>query len=525
MPSIGITAYGGPGNNTIIGSQAPDILAGGGGDETIMGGRGRNQIFGTSGINVDVITRQLSIVTTNKSSFPNRDAMQAGHNLLYGDMPGATRNDPFQSQLAIALAQPAGLGTITRGDSGSWLAQGFVAGQPQVPSDGVMGGGVSSVTATTLTVTTLVPAAFAAVDVTKLHVVSVAWYGNFDSIVIGNHGEIDKDAAGPCDTTKPIPTLPQEIQTTLRVRKIQSKEVDNFSDKIIYGSGGDDILIGGGGNNAIQGGPGGDMCYGHHVVLYRTAHLNIFTNPLFQDLSGTQIYSTAAANEGQLLTDGIPQLDPRGHASWGDYLVTLPGNSFGAEAAYRGDNYIAGGGGTDMIFGELGNNTIQGDGSIDYVSQPYVPGAGSTYVYPSASGCTTGGHPGKASVLWRVGACRDSNNLLLVNSSVDRAWDASDYIEGGGGNNVIFGNGGPNDIIGGNSDLFSLGRTCNAAHEVGGAARTCKRPSGSNLSLGRSGTMLDREHAADTSPQGHAKNSSVTAAQSAARLPLFVPHH
>src|SRR5260370_20344275 len=95
-----------------------------------MGGRGRNQIFGTSGINVDVITRQLSIVTTNKSSFPNRDAMQAGHNLLYGDMPGATRNDPFQSQLAIALAQPAGLGTITRGDSGSWLSPSFFAGPP-----------------------------------------------------------------------------------------------------------------------------------------------------------------------------------------------------------------------------------------------------------------------------------------------------------------------------------------------------------------------------------------------------------
>src|SRR5260370_6081377 len=109
-----------------------------------MGGRGRNQIFGTSGINVDVITRQLSIVTTNKSSFPNRDAMQAGHNLLYGDMPGATRNDPFQSQLAITLAQAAG--TITRGDGGSWLAQGLSAGQPQVPIDGRIRRDLSSVT-------------------------------------------------------------------------------------------------------------------------------------------------------------------------------------------------------------------------------------------------------------------------------------------------------------------------------------------------------------------------------------------
>src|SRR5260370_3248237 len=234
-----------------------------------MGGRGRNQILGTSGINVDVITRQLSIVTTNKSSFPNRDAMQAGHNLLYGDMPGATRNDRFQSQLAIARA--AGLGRVAGGDGGSWLAQGFAAGQPQVTIDGVIVGDVTSVTATTLTLTNLVPAAFAAVDVTKLHVISVAWYGNFDSIVIGNHGEIDQDVAGPRDTTKPIPTLPQEIQTTLRVRKIQSKEADNFSAKIIYGSAGDNILGGGRGNNAIQGGPGRDLIFGRHLGLYRTA--------------------------------------------------------------------------------------------------------------------------------------------------------------------------------------------------------------------------------------------------------------
>ena len=36
----GIIAYGGAGNDTIIGSQASDFLAGGSGNDTIMGGRG-----------------------------------------------------------------------------------------------------------------------------------------------------------------------------------------------------------------------------------------------------------------------------------------------------------------------------------------------------------------------------------------------------------------------------------------------------------------------------------------------------
>src|SRR4029077_13044577 len=250
------------------------------------------------------------------------------------------------------------------------------------------------------------------------------------------------------------------------------------------------------GNNAIQGGPGRDLIFGHHVVLDRTTHLGNFTSPLYQDLTGTLLYDTDIPTEGNLLTDGLPQLDPRGHASWGDYLITLVGNSYGAPAAYYGNNYIAGAGGNDMIFDELGNGTIQGGGSIDYVSQPYVSMTGFTS-FGSASSCMTGGHPGKTSVLWRVGACRDASNALLINPSVDRTTDAGSYIEGGGGDNVIFGNGGPNDIVGGSSDFFGTAGACSAANEVAGAAGTCARPSGSNLIFTGSGTQLDRDGSGD----------------------------
>ena len=55
--TVGIIAYGGAGNDTIVGSQAGDFLAGGSGDDTIAGAAAIDLIYGDSGVNVDVRTR------------------------------------------------------------------------------------------------------------------------------------------------------------------------------------------------------------------------------------------------------------------------------------------------------------------------------------------------------------------------------------------------------------------------------------------------------------------------------------
>ena len=57
LPTVGFTAYGGAGDDLIIGSQAGDHLAGGSGDDTILGLRGVDHIYGDSGVNVDILTR------------------------------------------------------------------------------------------------------------------------------------------------------------------------------------------------------------------------------------------------------------------------------------------------------------------------------------------------------------------------------------------------------------------------------------------------------------------------------------
>src|SRR5207249_1365121 len=59
LPTVGITAYGGPGDDTIWGTQTGDHLAGGSGDDRIYGGRGTDLIYGDSGLGVNVITREI----------------------------------------------------------------------------------------------------------------------------------------------------------------------------------------------------------------------------------------------------------------------------------------------------------------------------------------------------------------------------------------------------------------------------------------------------------------------------------
>src|SRR5262249_53272462 len=98
-----------------------------------------------------------------------------------------------------------------------------------------------------------------------------------------------------------------------------------------------------------------------------------------------------------------------------------------------------------------------------------------------------------------VGAFRDATGALVVNPSFEAATDGDDYIEGGGGNNVIFGGLGQGDIIGGNSDLFSL-------------KTPDKRPTGSSIIFGGAGSRIGRNDSGDTSATGHARDSDVVVA-------------
>jgi len=143
------------------------------------------------------------------------------------------------------------------------------------------------------------------------------------------------------------------------------------------------------------------------------------------------MYSTTAADRAtNALLPAVQQTyrDPGGHTPDWAFLeiVGLYQTGTWPNDNSWGNDYLAGGAANDMIFGQLGNDVIQGDGSIDY----------------AASGCSAVGATWNADT--SVSLCPSRDN---VNGT-----DGSDYVEGGGGNDVIFGNQGQDDLIGGNSN-------------------------------------------------------------------------
>jgi Ca2+-binding RTX toxin-like protein/outer membrane protein OmpA-like peptidoglycan-associated protein len=275
-------------------------------------------------------------------------------------------------------------------------------------------------------------------------------------------------------------------------RLIQTIAPATGGNDTLYGGAGDDVLIGGTGNDMVDGGLSRDLIFGDIVTLDRANTLGNF-NPRFRALSGTQIYDTSTnTNAGAVLVTTVSQLDPHASTFWGDLQISLNDSNFG-------NDYIAGGGGDDEIFGQLGNDVIQGDGSIDILPAVQLP-AGLTANWLDNTSTVASGVVGANNVDFRnlVGAGRDNHNNLYVNPSVDGGADGDDYIEGGPGTDTIFGNLGQDDIIGGSSDLFSLD----------GAANKVRRADGSDLLFGGSGgSDIARLDAGDTSTKGHASDA------------------
>jgi len=243
----------------------------------------------------------------------------------------------------------------------------------------------------------------------------------------------------------------------------------------IYGGTGNDDLIGGhnvaGGldtGDRIDGGLGNDVIAGDNAVITRR---NDTRSPRVRILLGSVIYD----GNGNVTATSGNQSSPDGVLTRNITLLDHTQAIQDALAPLFGNDYIAGGGDNDVIFGQLGTDTIQGDGSIDY----------------SAAGCTG------------VSAVIAADQLLTLCPSFDAAaTDGDDYIEGNGGTDLIFGNLGQDDIVGGSSDMFGL------------TDRT-RRPDAGDLLFGGSGTAISRNHLGDESATGHAADADVIAGDNA----------
>ena len=276
-----------------------------------------------------------------------------------------------------------------------------------------------------------------------------------DDIVVGDYGHVTL-----------IDGVVRIIETTDRV--------DGGSD-LIYGNTGQDILIGGAAGDVIDGDEDEDLIFGDNVRLERLGtNFEDVTNPRFRALKGTMIYGED--NDPDTYDDALPLVgdthyaNPANTPTWADFEITLLDHSADDETFALnnplnnfGNDYIAGGTEDDTIFGQLGDDVIQGDGSVDGRVDDHEP-------VDATRDATLPG-----STIVQVGE-------LWVRPSFPTANDGDDYIEGNGGDDLIFGNLGQDDIVGGSSDLFD--------HLTSAA----QRPDGRDIIFGGAGTAITRNY-------------------------------
>jgi VCBS repeat-containing protein len=510
---VDITPGTAPGNNTLYGGGGNNTIIGGVGNDYIRGGRGTNILVGDNAY----IHFNASQVVDHIASINNA---QGGNDTIYG---GASNDTVI-------------------GGAGNDLVHGGAGNDIIIGNDAVLNYAPISGTAGPERLVDITPGT-APGD-------NTLYGGGGNNTIIGGVGN-DYIRGGPGTNILVGDNAYIHYNVNQIVDHIESINRDQGGNNTVYGGASDDIIIGGPRDDSLDGGAGKDLIFGNNVILDRTATLGNFTDPRFRALGGTQIYSTSASTAGQALIDSTQQfVDPRGTAWWADFQINLIDHDTSTPSTRYGNNYIAGGPGEKMIFGGLGNDTIQGHGSIDLTPKLYFYGAdqqiiinrlltladiqynpgnpadvaratnivtqinsghvGAWRLVPTASFATEIRTTNNLPATWGTNLSAMVTGYLFVRPSVENfdhfdasgnpvslpGNDGSAYIEGGGGNDTIFGDGGQNDIIGGSSDLFGL-------------STPAQRPSGSNLIFGGAGTDISRNDLGDTSPGGHARDSDM----------------
>ena len=486
-----VAIYGGGGNDTIYGGSAGDQLAGGAGNDEIHGGAGDDHIYGDSGFNQDLSTRLDFVVAKGVQILQVATSETTGNDLLYGD----AGNDILFGDHGV-ISQTAGTerifttGNVTRitttnvgsggndeihGGAGNDIIMGGTGSDTISGDDGndILFGDHGLLNYVTnvgdLSLPDLVQSTSLGIGSGDIvygnagndiiiggpggdmlyggnGVGNAAITGNDADIILGDNAELDQVTS----------RVPEQIAT------IKTTDTSNSTggDDIIQGNEDDDVEIGGVGNDRIDGNQGRDLILGDDGILVSRPG-GVTTSPRFRTLSGAQLYDAA----GNPLVNTAWQNDPAGAPQWANWHITLDDGSTGL----FGNDYLAGGQGNDTIFGQAGNDTIQGDGSIqlDVGTLNNVKSSVEDFDHV------------------------DSTSGLPVSVTGN---DGDDYVEGGPGADLIFGNLGQDDLIGGSSSLFGL-------------SLPAQRGDGSDTIFGGAGTRIARNDPGDSSPTGHARDA------------------
>ncbi|MBY5161789.1 choice-of-anchor D domain-containing protein [Salsipaludibacter albus] len=200
---------------------------------------------------------------------------------------------------------------------------------------------------------------------------------------------------------------------------------------VVRGGAGDDVLLGGVDGDALDGQAGRDVVLGDRGILTRNLG---GAAPTIRTLAGTTLAGGVTTTH---------RVDPLGTWRWTITLLDHDATIQAGDATRWGDDMAAGGAGHDLVFGQLGDDVLHGDGVL----------------------LTLAGGP------WTIVAATDPST------------DGDDHVEGNGGDDVVHGGLGRDSIIGGSSDLFGL-------------VTRAMRPDGSDTIFGGNGDHATRNDTA-----------------------------
>ena len=186
--------------------------------------------------------------------------------------------------------------------------------------------------------------------------------------------------------------------------------------------GGHNVSVGHDSDDVIDTGSGDDVVAGDNAVITRTG---LTSSTRFRSLTGGIIYDA----NGTLLVTGSNQEDPNNVAV---RAVLLLDHSDTPVSGTSGNDYITGGADNDVVLGQLGDDVLHGDYGITVTVE--IDGT------------------------VNLAALRQDLDGLTANrtSAGDVNTDGDDYIEGNGGNDLVFGGLGQDDIVGDNSSFYGL---------------------------------------------------------------------
>jgi Ca2+-binding RTX toxin-like protein len=206
------------------------------------------------------------------------------------------------------------------------------------------------------------------------------------------------------------------------------------SDDTLIGAGGNDVIYGYGGSDTIDGGAGADQLFGDDEA----GDLSEAPDGFGGGSAGKDTISGGTDNDSILGGDGADLLD----GNSGD--DTIDGD--------KGDDTIEGGAGNDRIRGGDGNDTINGDDSLGYAAGSGVD-VNADHIEGGAGVNTIFGGPGY-DIIYATseedGAAGTAGATRLYAGSISFVSGMfASFIDGGDGNDTIYGTAGRDYLAGG----------------------------------------------------------------------------